>query len=68
MKNKETLHPLVPELVSQLAQGKLNRRDFLRYATLLGVSAAAASSPFTSSPATSPPTRRRYSPRPPPAR
>jgi peptide/nickel transport system substrate-binding protein len=44
MKNEEKVHPLVPELVSQMAQGKLNRRDFLRYATLLGVSAAAASS------------------------
>lgn len=35
-------HPLLPKLTDQLAAGRCSRRDFLRSATLLGVSAAAA--------------------------
>ncbi|NIV73707.1 MAG: ABC transporter substrate-binding protein, partial [Gammaproteobacteria bacterium] len=35
-------HPYVPRLKEQLAQGKIGRREFLRTATLLGVSASAA--------------------------
>ncbi len=35
-------HPYVPTLREQLAEGRIDRRDFLRTATLLGVSAAAA--------------------------
>ena len=35
-------HSYVPELKEQLSQKKIDRRDFLRTATLLGVSAAAA--------------------------
>jgi len=36
------IHPYVPELCEQLRSGKLDRREFLRTATLLGVSAGAA--------------------------
>ena len=43
MKEKKDIHPLIPELNDQLQKGKLSRREFLRYATLLGMSAAAAS-------------------------
>mgnify|MGYP006282370059 FL=1 len=40
--NRKDVHPLIPELVSQMERGKMTRREFLRYATLLGTSAAAA--------------------------
>ena len=44
MKDKgKELHPRMPELVEQLEKGTMTRREFLRYATLLGVSAVAAS-------------------------
>jgi peptide/nickel transport system substrate-binding protein len=36
------IHPYVPELCEQLGQGKVDRREFLRTVTLLGVSAGAA--------------------------
>lgn len=36
------IHPLVPEVHSQYLKGQLNRREFLRTVTLLGVSASAA--------------------------
>ncbi len=36
------IHPYVPELCEQLKSGKVDRREFLRTATLLGVSAGAA--------------------------
>lgn len=36
------VHPYVPELCEQLRKGDLDRREFLRTATLLGVSAGAA--------------------------
>jgi len=36
------IHPYIPELCEQLRQGRLDRREFLRTATLLGVSAGAA--------------------------
>ena len=39
---KRKIHPAVPELADQLAKGKIDRRDFLRTTTLLGLSAAAA--------------------------
>lgn len=42
MKNEDYVHPLVPELVHDLSRGNLSRREFLRYATLLGMSAVAA--------------------------
>jgi peptide/nickel transport system substrate-binding protein len=35
-------HPYIPRLRSQLADNKIDRREFLRTATLLGVSASAA--------------------------
>src|SRR5262245_3728014 len=35
-------HPSIPLLKRQLAEGLIDRREFLRYATLLGVSAPAA--------------------------
>jgi len=43
MKEKDKLHPAINDLKVDLEKGKLTRRDFLRYATLLGMSAAAAS-------------------------
>jgi peptide/nickel transport system substrate-binding protein len=43
MKEKTRIHPTIYDLKSALANGKLSRREFLRYATLLGMSAAAAS-------------------------
>lgn len=39
---KEELHARVSELQEQLRQGKISRRDFLRYATLVGLSVGAA--------------------------
>ncbi len=40
---KETKeHPYIPKLKQQFAEGKCDRREFLRTATLLGVSASAA--------------------------
>ena len=36
------LHPWVPELQDQLRKGQISRREFLRYATLLGVSVGGA--------------------------
>ncbi|HJO96715.1 MAG TPA: ABC transporter substrate-binding protein, partial [Rhodospirillales bacterium] len=41
-KSKTKIHPAVPELANQLAKGDIDRREFLRTATLLGVSASAA--------------------------
>jgi peptide/nickel transport system substrate-binding protein len=36
------VHPYIPELCESLRRGKIDRREFLRTATLLGVSATAA--------------------------
>ena len=44
MNEKNGIHPQIPELVDQLEKGKLTRRDFLRYSTLLGLSLGAAAS------------------------
>ena len=46
LKKNETTdaHPYVPELKSLYRQGRISRREFLRNATLLGMSAIAASS------------------------
>ena len=38
----EKLHPNVPSLAKECQEGKLSRREFLTYATSLGVSSAAA--------------------------
>jgi len=40
--NERREHPYVPRLKEQLAEGRIGRREFLRTATLLGVSAGAA--------------------------
>jgi len=42
MKEKGNLHPGVEQLREQLDKGKISRREFLRYATLLGLSVTAA--------------------------
>ncbi|MBX0328897.1 ABC transporter substrate-binding protein [Oscillochloris sp. ZM17-4] len=39
---RDRVHPAVPEAQEQLRQGRISRREFLRVATLLGVSAPAA--------------------------
>jgi peptide/nickel transport system substrate-binding protein len=36
--SKESTHPLLPKVVEQLESRQIDRRDFLRYATLLGLS------------------------------
>jgi peptide/nickel transport system substrate-binding protein len=41
-KRMEKVHPYIPEMYDQLKQGRVSRRDFLRMATLLGLSAGAA--------------------------
>jgi peptide/nickel transport system substrate-binding protein len=43
-KEMEKIHPGIPEAFSLLEQGRITRREFLRQATLLGMSAVAASS------------------------
>lgn len=43
MSKNGKMHPLIPELIDQVEKGKLNRREFLRYAALLGMSVGAAS-------------------------
>jgi hypothetical protein len=40
--NGKRVHPYVPELCERLRKGEIDRREFLRTATLLGVSASAA--------------------------
>lgn len=35
-------HPAIPEAYEQLTQGRISRREFLRFSTLLGMSAVAA--------------------------
>jgi peptide/nickel transport system substrate-binding protein len=42
MKRATDEHPLLPELRGQLHQGLMQRREFIRFATLLGVAAGAA--------------------------
>ena len=42
MKEKGNFHPGVEQLREQLNKGKISRREFLRYATLLGLSVTAA--------------------------
>jgi peptide/nickel transport system substrate-binding protein len=42
-KDMEKIHPYLPEAYDQLNQGRISRREFLRLATLLGMSAVAAS-------------------------
>ena len=42
MDEKKNYHPWIHELEAYLRQGKLTRREFVRYASLLGMSAVAA--------------------------
>lgn len=44
MKSSQFFHPLIPDLKKAHDKGMVSRREFLRYATLLGVSAATAGS------------------------
>jgi len=44
MSRQRRIHPAIPELKREVEKGNLTRREFLRYAGLLGLSAAAASS------------------------
>lgn len=39
---KKNIHPLIPEAQDMLRNGKISRRDFLRFSTLLGLSLASA--------------------------
>ncbi len=42
MDKKKKIHPWIPELAEYLGQGKLTRREFVRYAALLGMSVGTA--------------------------
>jgi peptide/nickel transport system substrate-binding protein len=48
------MHPAVPELQEALRKGKISRREFLRYATLLGLSVSAANVLAACGPAATP--------------
>jgi peptide/nickel transport system substrate-binding protein len=58
----EKIHPAIPNAYEQLEQGRISRREFMRFATLLGMSAgvatiaAACGSPTEEAPATETPT------------
>ena len=41
-KEMERVHPAIPEAFNQLEQGRITRREFLRFSTLLGLSAGVA--------------------------
>ncbi len=41
-KQMEQIHPYIPDLYDKLAQGRVSRREFMRLATLLGMSASLA--------------------------
>lgn len=41
-KEMEKIHPAIPNAYEQLEQGRINRREFMRFATLLGMSAGVA--------------------------
>ncbi|HRV94301.1 MAG TPA: hypothetical protein P5526_19250, partial [Anaerolineae bacterium] len=42
MQELEQVHPYLPQACQQLEQGRISRREFLRTATLLGLSAGTA--------------------------
>jgi len=48
------MHPAVPELQEALRKGEISRREFLRYAALLGLSVSAASALAACAPAAAP--------------
>ena len=41
-KEMEKVHPAIPDAYDKLVQGRISRRDFLRFSTLLGLSAGSA--------------------------
>lgn len=41
-KAMEKIHPAIPDAYTKLEQGRISRREFMRFATLLGMSAATA--------------------------
>jgi peptide/nickel transport system substrate-binding protein len=43
MKEKKRVHPAIPDFKVDMDKGRITRREFLRYATLLGMSTVAAS-------------------------
>jgi peptide/nickel transport system substrate-binding protein len=42
LKEAEKTHPAIPEAYNKMVAGRISRRDFLRFSTLLGLSAGAA--------------------------
>ncbi len=48
------IHPYIPELQESLRKGQISRREFLRYAALLGLSVSAASALAACGPAATP--------------
>ena len=41
-KEMEKIHPAIPNAYEQLEKGQISRREFMRFATLLGMSAGVA--------------------------
>jgi peptide/nickel transport system substrate-binding protein len=54
--SKENLHKAIPDLHDQYQKGKMSRREFIRYATLLGTSLATAQALAACGPAQTPAT------------
>ena len=48
------VHPMIPNAFTQLKEGKITRRDFIRFSTLLGMSAALATACSSPEPAAAP--------------
>ena len=46
-KEMEKIHPAIPDAYEKLEQGRISRREFIRFATLLGMSAATATMVLT---------------------
>lgn len=53
-KEMEKIHPAIPEAYNQLQQGRISRRDFIKFATLLGLSAGTAVVAANCAPAATP--------------
>ncbi|MEJ2557228.1 MAG: ABC transporter substrate-binding protein [Anaerolineae bacterium] len=54
--SREKLHKAIPDLQDQFQKGKMSRREFIRYATLLGTSVATAQALAACGPAQTPAT------------
>jgi peptide/nickel transport system substrate-binding protein len=54
--SREKLHKVIPDLQDQYQKGKMSRREFIRYATLLGTSVATAQALAACGPAQTPAT------------